>query len=48
MQMGQKVMYAPHLVHMHWCPQSKQTVFVALRNKERRRHESANGVVREV
>lgn len=30
MQMGQKVIHEPHLVHMHWCPQSKHTVFVAL------------------
>lgn len=30
-QIGQKVMHAPHLVHMHWCPQSRHTVFVALR-----------------
>lgn len=30
MQIGQKVMHAPHLVHMHWCPQSKHTVFIAL------------------
>lgn len=31
MQMGQNVMHDPHLVHMHWCPQSRHTVFDALR-----------------
>lgn len=30
MQIGQNVMHAPHLVHMHWWPQSRQTVFVVL------------------
>jgi len=30
MQMGQNVMQDPHLVHMHWCPQSRHTVFDAL------------------
>lgn len=30
MQIGQNVIHAPHLVHMHWCPQSKHTVFIAL------------------
>lgn len=33
MQMGQNVMHAPHLEHMHWWPQSKHTVLVALRTE---------------
>lgn len=30
MQIGQKDKHDPHLVHIHWCPQSKHTVLVAL------------------
>lgn len=42
MQIGQKVMHAPHLEHMHWWPQSKHTVFVALRSGSREAADAMN------